>query len=142
MTWVGLERRVHCRLDDSTNITFKVVRGNDPFTSEHKDVAGYCKVPPPVRRQELREIHLRTIEDNVDIGFIWSMIVFTKTGFELVTRFQHVSLHDTVVVLKVLSAALAGGTEDQYSWDQDEYMKRNYPKYPLSFLDYKKAIGQ
>ena len=62
-------------------------------------------------------------------------------GFELVTRFQNVSLHDTVVVLKVLSAALAGGTEDHYSWNQDEYMKQKYPKYPLRFLDYKKAIG-
>ena len=66
--------------------------------------------------------------------------MFTNTDFELVTRFQHV-FHVTVVVLKVLSAALAGGTEDNYSWNQDEYMKRKYPKYPLSFLDYKKAIG-
>ena len=141
MTWVGLETRVHRRPGDSTNITLKVVRGNDSFTSEHKDVAGYCKVPPPVRRQEPGEIHLRTTEDKVDIGFMVHERVHKDYGFELVTRFQHVSLHDTVFVLKVLSAALAGGTEDHYSWNQDEYMKQKYPKYPLSFLDYKKAIG-
>ena len=48
-------------------------------------------------------------------------------SFELVANFQNVSLLSTVVVLQVLSAALAGGTEDRYSWKQDEYMKRKYP---------------
>ena len=95
--------RVHRRLGASTNITLKVVCGNEPFTSEHKDVAGYCKVPPPVRREEPREIHLRTTEDKVDIGFMVHEQVHKNYGFELVTRFQprNVSLCDTVVVLKV-----------------------------------------
>ena len=87
-------------------------------------------MPPPVRRQEPREIHLRTTEDKVDLGFMVHERVYKDYGIELVTRFQNVSLHDTVVVLKVLSAPMSGGAEDHYSWYQDEYMKRKYPKFP------------
>ena len=87
LTWVGLETRVHRRFGASTNITLKVVRGNESFTSEHKDVAGYCKVSPPVCRQEPREIHLRTTEDEVDIGFMVHERVHKDYSFELVTRF-------------------------------------------------------
>lgn len=140
LTWVGLESQVHRRIDASTSITLKVVHGSDPFSSEHKDVAAYCKVPKPVRRQEPREIHLRTTEDKVDIGFMVHERVHKDYGFEIVTRFQNVSIHNTVVVLKVLSSALSGGTTDHHSWNQDDYIRRKYPKH-LSFLEYKRAIG-
>ena len=43
-------------------------------------------------------------------------------------------------MLKVLSSALSGGTEDHHSWNQKEYMRRKYPKH-ISFLEYKRASG-
>lgn len=95
LTWVGLETRVHRRIAASTNITMKIVRGSDPFSSEHKDVAQYCKVPEPVRVQEPQQIHLRLTEDKVDIGFMVHERVHEGYCLELVTRFQHVSLHNT-----------------------------------------------
>ena len=97
-------------------------------------MAGYCKVPEPVRTLESRNIHLRTTEDKVDIGFMVHERVHKEYGFEVLTNVN------TTVVLKVLSSALSGGTEDHHSWNQKEYIRRKYPKH-LSFLEYKRASG-
>ena len=94
-------------------------------------MAGYCKVPEPVQTLESRNIHLRTTNDKVDIGFMVHERVHNEYGFEVVTRY------DTTVVLKVLCSALSG---DHHSWNQKEYIRRKYPKH-LSFLEYKRASG-
>ena len=141
LTWVGLETRVYRRIGASTSITVKIVHGSDPFSSEHTDLAAYSKVPPPVRLYEPREIHRRTIEEKIDIGFMVHERVHKDYGIELMTRCQNVSLHNTVVVVKVLSSALSGGSKDHPSWNQEDYINRKYPKH-LSFLDCKKALHQ
>ena len=92
LTWVGLETQVYRRIGVSTSITLKIVRGSDPFSSEHKVVAGYCKVPEPVRTLESQNIHLRTTEDKVDIGFMVHQRVHKEYGFEVVTRFENVTI--------------------------------------------------
>lgn len=118
LTWVGIETKVDRRIGASTNMIVRVVLGNDPYTSEHKDVARYCKVPTPIRSQEPSEIHLRRVEDKVDIGYRVHERVHKDFGIELVTRFNDVALVNTVVVLKVQIPALVGGTEDHYTWNQ------------------------
>ena len=117
----------------------RVVLGNSPYSSEHKDVAGYCKVPNPVRSQEPREIHLRRVQEKVDIGYRVHERVHKDFGIELVTRFNDALLLNTIVVLKVQTPVLVGGIEDRYNWNQRDYDNRKYPKHP-SFLDCKKMM--
>ena len=96
-------------------------------------------MPTPIRRQELRELHLRRVEDKVDIGYRVHERVHKDYGIELVTRFNDVALVNTIVVLKVQTPALVGGTEDHYTWNQREYKNRKHSKYK-SYLEYKKMM--
>lgn len=80
-----------------------------------------------------------TCEDKVDIGYKVHERVHKDYGIELVTRFNDVTLVNTIIVLKVQTPALVGGTEDHYTWNQRVYENRKHPKYK-SYLEYKKMM--
>ena len=68
LTWVGLEAKVCRRIGASTYMSVNTVEGNNPFSHDHQTVFEYCNVPPPVRIQEPRNVHLMATEDKVNIG--------------------------------------------------------------------------
>ena len=111
LTWIGLEAKVLRRIGDSTSIQVNVVSGSNPFESCHSTAFHYCHVPPPVRRQEHWEIHRRTTEDRIDYGQQVHVRVHRNYSLELSTRIgYHSAVSDVVVVIKVQSPKLVGGT--------------------------------
>lgn len=75
----------------------------------------------------------------MDVGYRVHERVHKDYSIELVTRFGDVTLLNTVIVLKVQTPALVGGTDDHYTWNQRDYENKKYPKYP-SFTEYKRLM--
>ena len=140
LTWVGLEARIFRRIGDSTSIKVDVVKGSNPFVNDRVDTIHYCNVPPPVRQQEHIAIHRRTTEDRVDFGQNVHVRVHRNFSLELNTRItNHTILSDIVIVVKVQTPRLVGGSEDHIMWNQAEYEMRKKSEQD-NFLYHKKLI--
>lgn len=141
LTWIGLEAKVLHRIGDSTSIQVNVVSGSNPFDSYHNTAFHYCHVPLPVRRQEHREIHRRITEDRVDYGQQVHVRVHRNYSLELSTRIGcHSVISDIIVVIKVQTPKLVGGTEDHIMWDHSEYKRKKKYEHD-NFLYYKKMLN-
>ena len=118
--------------------------GGNPYNDHHKPILEYCHVPPRVRDQEPRNVHLMTTTDRIDLGNSIHHQVHSNFSLEVTIRvgrdvFNTATIRNLVVVVKVQTPAAVGGPTDHPLWNQKEYELSKNPKF-LSYLAYKKIF--